>query len=219
MKNLKLNVDFFFSTEEENKEMNNFYEKNKNYFNLLKDNKDEKKKIKEDEEKKNEKEEEEIILQINVLTESFFIQKNVEKFFGFLDDSYTNLNSNCFSFKSFKKYVENRILNITNENKKNKKIRESIKKINFDFKNLIKFENYEKFKIENFLLNEKEEKEFNNNFKIIENCYFKEQEKQKKISKIFINEILVEIIKFIDLKTLINTVLNFFKFFFFLIFF
>jgi len=57
------------------------------------------------------------------------------------------------------------------------------------------------------MFNEKKEKLFLENFKKISEEYMNEFEtKQKQISSIFIDEILFEIIKFLDVGTLILTV-------------
>jgi hypothetical protein len=209
MSNELFNVEFFYETEEEKKEIFDLVEKNKQVIKIF---------SKQDEDilinqkKKIDLEIGDIEIiekfeRLNVFTKSFIVQKNEEKLFNFLDKKLTNFNTSCLLFKTLKKNVESRTLSYH----KNyiPKFIPLLKDIKFNFDKLTKFVEYEFFKKKYLIFDEKEENEFNENFKKIQEIYNKDQEKQKKISKKFINEILFEIVKFLDLLFFFKKKINF----------
>jgi len=94
-----------------------------------------------------------------------------------------------------------------NLNKKSKKFFNLVNNIEFEFEKLIKFKNYN---ILEKKLNFMNEEKFDENFIILKTNYFNNYNNTKFISSIFANEILLEILKFLDLETLISKVKIFF---------
>jgi hypothetical protein len=188
MSNELLFVDFFYETEEEKKLIFDFVEKNKQiiiyeidkkkYYNVFTN--------------KSIIIKEKYLKKINVFTKSFITQKNNKKLFPLLDKKLNNFKTNSFLFEKFKKKIKSRTLN--NHYKISEKIVLLLKNIKFN----LYFEKFEKFKKIYLIFDEKEVAKFNENYKKIEKN-FNYDENQKRISKKFINEILFEIIKFIDL--------------------
>jgi hypothetical protein len=188
MSNELLYVDFFYETEEEKKLIFDFVEKNKQiiiyeidkkkYYNVFTN--------------KSIIIKEKYLKKINVFTKSFITQKNNKKLFPLLDKKLNNFKTNSFLFEKFKKKIKSRTLN--NHYKISEKIVLLLKNIKFN----LYFENFENFKKIYLIFDEKEVAKFNENYKKIEKN-FNYDENQKRISKKFINEILFEIIKFIDL--------------------
>jgi hypothetical protein len=135
-----------------------------------------------------------------VFSESFFQKKNEKILFNFLNFK-DNITLNGCLFETFKrKFLKERKFIFLD-----KRVTELIKKIDFNFEKLIKFRNFNKFNKKNLIFNSIKEKEFNENFKKNENIYHLDLEvNQKRISKIFLDEILLEIIKFLDIETLLK---------------
>jgi hypothetical protein len=138
-----------------------------------------------------------------IFTEKFFQQKNEKILFKYFKKSNSYRSDFCF-FQKFKENFEYRLKIKISSKKKN----DLLSNIKFNLEDLYKFKYYEKYKSKYLVFNLKEELEFNKNYLQLKNNYLIDFNKQNYISKYYIDDILFEILKYLDMKTLIHKFLK-----------